>query len=232
MSFSAKGSVHTARSVDEMVAAEWALEDLRIDDLYADLSAEPLVGTDASAEEQRARAEAAAREELERRVREAYQRGLEEGRREGAQAEAARLKNAVRAAEAALEEVRENEARWLANIEENICAVAVAVARHVVDRELETDPEMVARVVRRALDEFPVKQPVRVRVHPRDQAVIESTAGEGRLPTMIDGREVQWIADVNIVPGGCLVEGRDRIIDGRVDTALMRAYRRLTYALS
>ena len=42
-------------------------------------------------------------------------------------------------------------------------------------------------------------------------------------------RESHWIADHRISTGGCVVEGRDRIIDGRVDTALERAYRRLAY---
>lgn len=228
MSSSVKGAVHAARSVDEMVAAEWALEDLRVEELYDDFG-----GVDDAAvqEEARLRAEAAAREEQERLVREAYSRGYEEGRREGEQGEAARLKNAVRAAEAALEEVRENEERWLSSIEENICALAVAIARRIVDQELKVDPAIVAGLVTRALDEFPVGQPVRIRIHPRDQAVIESRGGEGRLPSRIGGREVQWLADANLAPGGCLVEGRDRIIDGRVDTALERVYRRLTYAV-
>lgn len=228
MSFSARGSLHTARSVDEMVAAEWSLEDLRIEDLYADLGG----GAESvSDEEARLRAEAEAREEQERLVRDAYSRGFEEGRREGEQTEATRLKNAVRAAEAALAEVHENEERWINSIEENICALAVAVARQIVDQELKGDPALVADLVQRALDEFPVGQPVRIRIHPRDQAVIESRGSEGRMPSAMGGREVQWLADANLVPGGCLVEGRDRIIDGRIDTALERVYRRLTYAV-
>jgi flagellar assembly protein FliH len=228
MSFSAKGSVHAARSVDEMVAAEWSLEDLRVEDLYADFGG----GSDRAAQEAaHARAEADAREEQERQVREAYSRGFEEGRREGEQSEGNRLKNAVRAAEHALEEVRENEERWVNSIEENICALAVAVARQIVDQELKSDPALVEGLIRRALEEFPVGQPVRIRVHPRDQAVIESRGTETRLPTALGGREVQWLADANLVPGGCLVEGRDRIIDGRIDTALERVYRRLTYAV-
>ena len=228
MSFSAKGSVHAARSVDEMIAAEWSLEDLRVENLYADFGG----GNDEAAQEALlARAAAEAREEQERLVREAYSRGLEEGRREGEQTESNRLKHAVRAAELALEEVRENEERWVNSIEENISALAVVVARQIVDQELTSDPALVARLVSRALEEFPVGQPVRIRVHPRDQAVIESRGGDGRLPASIGGREVQWLADVNLVPGGCLVEGRDRIIDWRIDTALERAYRRLTYVV-
>ena len=38
-----------------------------------------------------------------------------------------------------------------------------------------------------------------------------------------------WIADARIAPGGAMVEGRERIVDARVDSALERIYRRLTY---
>lgn len=227
MSYSAKGSLHTARNVDEMVAAEWSLEDLRVEGLYPEMG---VVNDRAQAEAARQQAEADARRDQERLVKEAYGRGLEEGRREGEQTEATRLKNAIRAAEQALAELRENEEGWIANIEENICALSVAIARQIIDQELQLDPTLVEGLIRRALDEFPVDQSVRIRVHPRDQAVIESRSGEPRLPTSINGREAQWLPDANLVPGGCLVEGRDRIIDGRIDTALERVYRRLTYA--
>jgi flagellar assembly protein FliH len=227
MSFSARGSIHAARSVDEMVAAEWSLEDLRIVELY------PEMGSRAErelAETARVRAEAEARQEQERLVREAHARGVEEGRREGEQAEGNRLKNALRATEQALADLRENEERWLASIEENICALAVAIARQIIDHELHMEPAAVEKLVRRALGEFPVDQPVRIRLHPRDQAVIESRSPQQRLPSTLEGRETQWIPDANLVQGGCVVEGRDRIIDGRIDTALERVYRRLTYA--
>jgi flagellar assembly protein FliH len=229
MSFSAKGSVHTARSVDEMVAAEWSLEDLRLEDLYPEMGSTSNRDLAAAA---RAQAEAEARHEQERLIKDAYGRGLEEGRREGELAEVNRLKNAVRVTEQALAEVRENEDRWLSSIEENICALSVAIARQILDHELQSDPATVERLVARAVEEFPIDQAVRIRIHPRDQAVIESHSSEPRLPSTVNGRESQWLSDANLVPGGCLVEGRDRIIDGRIDTALERVYRRLTYASS
>ena len=229
MSFSAKGAIHAPRSIDEMIEAEWALEDLQIAALYPELGS---ASERAAAEAARVRAEEEMQREQERQVREAHARGLEEGRREGEQTEGARLKNALRVMEQALEDVRENEERWISNIEENICALAVAIARQIVDQELQIDPAAVLHLVEKALDEFPVNQPVRIRIHPRDQAVIESRAPGQRIPASINGRETQWLADGNLVPGGCVIEGRDRIIDGRIDTALERVYRRLTYASS
>lgn len=227
---SSRGAVHAARSVDELMAAEWALEDLKIEQIYPDMGGD--VGLDpAVLEALRAEAAAEAEAEIERRVSAAYARGFEEGRREGELAEMARLQNAARTVEMALDEIRESEERWVGSVEENICAVAVAVARQVLDQELKMDRSAIEQLVRRALAEFPIDQPVRIRVNPLDLTAIGSrSAAEPGLPTTLADREVHWLADSRVAPGGCVVEGKDRIVDGRVDNALERIYRRLTYA--
>jgi flagellar assembly protein FliH len=161
---------------------------------------------------------------------EAYALGFEEGRREGELAEQARLRTTIRAAEEALEIIAANEARWSGAIEENISALAVAVARHIIDREVAADPLLLPALVRRALNEFPLDQSVRIRVNPGDLAIITSLS-EQRPASAFDSpkRDAHWVADARIATGGCVAEGRDRIIDGRIDTALERVYRRLTY---
>ena len=171
--------------------------------------------------------DAAARtRELETARAEAFERGRAEGER----AEAARLRQALAAATEALEAVRESEERWVGAIEENIAALAVTVARHIVDRELGTEADVTRSMVRRALDTFPIDQPVRIRVNPQDLAVIGAfpEAGSAAMSGAI-AREAHWMADARVLPGGCVVEGRERIVDGRVDTALERVYRRLAY---
>jgi flagellar biosynthesis/type III secretory pathway protein FliH len=165
---------------------------------------------------------------IERDLSSAYNLGVADGRQEAQDAERIRLRSALRAADEALAAIHANEERWSGGLDENIAALAVAVARHIIDREITSDRELVAKLVRRALSEFPVDQPVRIRVNPNDLAVIElqgltAVVREVGSPT----REAQWTGDPRIEAGGCVVEGRDRIIDGRVDTALERTYRRL-----
>lgn len=163
-------------------------------------------------------------------VADAYALGFEEGYHEGELAEQARLQAARRAAEDALDVIRANEERWSDSISENIVALAVAVARHVVDRELALDPTIVAHIVSQAITAFPIDQPVRIRVNPNDLAVLDAaglTAADGL--GSVAQRPAHWIADAHVHAGGCVVEGRDRIVDGRVDTALERVYRRLTH---
>ncbi len=182
-----------------------------------------------SAEELRREAEEHARLELERQLADAHAAGYEAGRLDGELAEATRLRNAIAAAEAALDCIRENDAKWQASVCENISALAVAVARHVIAREVTAGGTLVADLVRKALAEFPIDQPMRVRVNPHDLSLLSRPQSEGEdVITIAPSRDVRWLADARIEPGGCVVEGRERIVDGRVDTALERIYRLLS----
>lgn len=192
---------------------------------------EALDEASARASEREAALIAEAAEERERAVREAFERGYETGREEGERGEAARLRTAVEAAEEALDEVRAGEIRWTGTIEENICALAVIIARQILGRELALDPQAVADLVRSALNEFPIDQPIRIRINPSDLSALSSVGAidHDPLKQIAIDRDARWLPDVSIAPGGCVVEGRERIIDGRIDTALERIYRRLTY---
>ncbi len=173
--------------------------------------------------------ELALADEVERRVAEAYAMGFVDGQREGADAESSRLRTAIEAAEEVVDSFRESESRWHGGLEENICAIAIAVAKQILERELRSSPRVVSELVRRAVTVFPIDHPIRIRVAPSDLAMI-SAAGADASPSPLTGdREVRWIADPLVAPGGCVIEGRERIIDGRVDSALERLYRRLTH---
>jgi len=157
--------------------------------------------------------------ELSRAEAAAYSRG----RAEGEAAARAEMDEDIGSAMAllsdALDSLQRHEARWLSNAEENIAALAVMVARHIVQREVSTDPSFVREVVESALAQYPLDQEITIRINPEDfQACRASIDDAGR-------REIRWISDAAILRGGCLMEGRERIIDGRVDTALERAYR-------
>ena len=167
--------------------------------------------------------------EIEQRIEDARAAGFDAGRLAGELAEAARLRNGVTATELALDTIRASEAKWQECVAENITILALTVARHIVGRELHSDAAAVADLVKRALAEFPIDQPMRVRVNPHDLSLLSQPAPSGGEPVSIaPNRDVRWLADSRIQPGGCVVEGRERIVDGRVDTALERLYRKLT----
>jgi flagellar biosynthesis/type III secretory pathway protein FliH len=171
----------------------------------------------AEVEQQRLEAEAAREQEL----ADAYAAGVAAGYAEAAEVERERLAGAVAALDAALEQLRTHEARWLGALESNVTALAMAAARHVIGREVAADPGALHGVLARALSDFPDDEPLTARISPEDMAIVADASVK---------HDVRWLADPMVVRGGCVIEGRERIVDGRVDTALERLYRRLTHA--
>jgi flagellar biosynthesis/type III secretory pathway protein FliH len=162
-------------------------------------------------------------------IDEAYTRGFEAGRHAVEESSGVRLRGAIQSLEHAAGLVAQDAERWVGNAEENICALAVLVARHILDRELSTDRSKVLDAVRLVLAEFPVTESVRIRLNPADlQAVTMALSGDGQ--SLGRSGAIRWTADPSIVSGGCLIEGHERIVDGRVDAALERCYRRLSHA--
>ena len=160
----------------------------------------------------------------------AYRRGRADGEQAANARARKEVETAVAAARRALQQVREAQESWDQRLEENLVALATGIARQIVERELEGDVESYRALVRKAAATFPLDHALKVRLHPADLAMLVD-AGGGHAPaeTDTDGREARWIADEDVVRGGCIVEGPDRIVDGRVDEALERVYWGLTH---
>ena len=138
------------------------------------------------------------------------------------------MNEAVSSARRIAAELSEAGALAPAILEENIAALAVVVARQIVAREVDLEKDLVSNLVRRALTEFPIDQSVRIRVNPLDLSLLTASARPPATPADHGQRATRagWPTRASS-RGGCLIEGRDRIVDGRVDTALERAYRRM-----
>ena len=159
---------------------------------------------------------------------EGYARGYEQGFRAGEFAEASRLRSAVEAMDAAMTSIEQEAARWIGNAEENICALAVTVARQLLARELTCEPGLVVARVQEALKEFPVSERLRIRMNSADLHVVARVLETDERA--LGGRTIRWNSDPRLSPGSCVIEGNERIVDGRVDAGLERLYRRLSNA--
>lgn len=165
-------------------------------------------------------------DERARLIDEGYARGLVDGEAKARAAGHASVTNALSVVHAMTTQLTDISAVAPAILEENVAALAIVVARQIVAREVTLDVEAVANLVRRALTEFPIDQTVRIRVNPVDLSLLTVAAGSD-TGAITGTRDASWLADPRVSRGGCLVEGRDRIVDGRVDAALERAYRRM-----
>ena len=159
-----------------------------------------------------------------RELEEAYERGFNDGVDAGRGQALQEMGPNLQASVTVVAEVEEFKDALIGQIQENLTALALAVARQLIEREVKVDPEVVANLVRNALSHFPLDQKLRIRMNPVDLSSISQERSEDRTPVTV-GREVRWIPDGTIARGGCVVEGPERIVDGRVDRALERIYR-------
>jgi flagellar assembly protein FliH len=158
-------------------------------------------------------------------MEEAWQRGFAEGvasRDEDAE----RLRDdAVAALGAAIEGLSAVSREVRDRLGANLPALALAVARHLVQREVMVDPSVMHDLVARALALSPLSGPVTVRLHPADlDALGDVTAFGSSSGTSLD---LKWTGDATILRGGCMVETAASVVDGRVDQALLDLYERL-----
>ena len=119
----------------------------------------------------------------------------------------------------------EAEKSYQRELTESLTALAVVIARKIVERELTTDPDTVTTLVHTVVAQFPMDQSVKIRLNPDDLAHIVESAEAGVEGSEFAAiREIRWVPDDSVVHGGCVVEGPDRVVDGRVDRALERLF--------
>jgi flagellar assembly protein FliH len=170
--------------------------------------------------------EAAQRElQMEIELDSAYNRGYDDGRAEGAAAESSRLSSAIMALGEAAGKLETEQPRWLQALDRNLVALACGIAREIVGREVKGDAEYITSLVQRAVGEFPIEVTLRIRLNPADLSAIAAPQRAG----MMNGRDLRWIPDASVAPGGCVVEGPESIIDGRIEKALEQMYGELVY---
>ncbi|CAN5239322.1 hypothetical protein BH09GEM1_BH09GEM1_12290 [soil metagenome] len=220
ISFSALSRTDSMGTLTLMSPSAWMPQELRC---VGEVIANPIPDDELTAEESTALAEA----ERERLASEAYDAGYMAGQMASANAAETQLRGVMDALRAAASQLAAMETTALGDIEGNLAALAVSVARQIIGREVRTSPEVIVDLVRLALTEFPVDQALRIRINPLDLSSL-SAATSGSALRIAPDRDITWVADPRVLSGGCLVEGRVRIIDGRVDLALERTYRALT----
>ena len=156
-------------------------------------------------------------EQLEEIQQQARSEGFEQGRHEGLQAARSevdatlhRMEQIIHAMAEPLEAVDEQ-------VEGELLQLAIGIARQIIRRELQADPEQVVGVVREALAALPSSaRKVSIQLHPEDAAIVR----EQLLPS--DEAEQLWKLsdDPTLSRGGCIVSSESSRIDASVEKRL------------
>jgi flagellar assembly protein FliH len=100
-----------------------------------------------------------------------------------------------------------------------VMRTAVQLARQVVRHELDTRPEIVAKVAQEAVGAIVLSaRHLRVRVHPADHAHVAEGAGEA-----MRARDARLVIDPEIEPGGCVVDSDLGQVDARIGSRWAQA---------
>ena len=152
----------------------------------------------------------------------AYERGLVDGRREVDARVDRRARSALDALTAAAAQIDTAAAAFEQDRERNLTALALAVAHRLVDRFVASEPAVVAALVARALELMPTERSLEIRLHPADLAVVRPALEE--MSARPGAPSLQLRADTSLALGDFVIDGPQRLVDGRTDTALRTLY--------
>lgn len=164
-------------------------------------------------------------EDLEALRQAAYEEGFAAGRTEGlqqgaeeVQAQAQRLTSLIAALARPLEQLD-------ARVEEELVALAIALVRQLVRRELKTDPGMIVAAIQEAIAVLPAAaREIAVKVHPEDAALLREVYSG---PAGAAGPGWRIVETPAVGRGGCIVVTSTAEVDATLERRLAAAIRHI-----
>jgi len=140
--------------------------------------------------------------EVQERERRAYRRGLEEGNAQARAEHEKALATIRQEVGAAVKAFRAERAAYFDDIETEVVRLALAIARKILHRESQIDPNLLAGIVRVALEKFEAGTTVKLRVH-RTQL----DAWRASFAEFAHGKpSPEVVADDSLAPEQCILE--------------------------
>jgi len=152
---------------------------------------------------------------LEQHLQGAYQQGFQDGQNAARQELGGQIEAmGVRLART-IEELSGLRQRFRHEAEEDVVALAIAIARRILHRELTVAPEALLGLLKAALEKIEVREVHRVRVRPEDAAMVQQHLEKMGLP-----QRVELIADPGLERGAAILDSSRGALDVSVETQL------------
>jgi flagellar assembly protein FliH len=156
-------------------------------------------------------------EKLEAIEKQAHQEGFDQGHKEGLEAaqkeiaaQTQRLNQIIRALAEPLQAADQQ-------VEQELISLALAVARQIIRRELQTEPEQIVAVVREAMAELPSSaRNIRIFLHPDDAVLVREALNTEEAET------APWkiVEELALTRGGCRVESDTSTVEASLEKRL------------
>lgn len=153
--------------------------------------------------------------DIEQRLKAAHRQGFEEGQAAVRQSVAGPVEAMQMKLARTVEEVTGARLRYRREAEQDVVALALAVARRILHRELTVAPEALLGLVKAALDKMEAREVHRARVSREDAAIVRKLFEQIGVP-----QSVEVIGDSALEPGALIIESGRGMLDASVDTQL------------
>jgi len=151
-------------------------------------------------------------EQLDEAVREAHQRGVQEGKALIGE-ELLRVANAM--SEAVRRAMDERRAA-VQSLQHDAIGLSLAIARQVIMSELQANPDAIVNVLRTLLEEAEGRGVLRVAIHPDDLERVRNSD----VWTTLTEAGIEMHPSAEIAPGGCVLDTDFGKLDGRLETRI------------
>jgi len=158
-------------------------------------------------------------EELEAIRRQAWEEGHEEGRQAGLEAAQRESQERIERLDALLQALAHPLDDLDERVEQELVALAMAVARQLIRREIKSDPAQIVGVIREGVKLLPVAAGnIRLELHPEDAQLVRELLHLG------EGDERSWhiVEDPTLTRGGCRIANDSSRIDATLETRINR----------
>lgn len=160
--------------------------------------------------------------ELDQRLHESYERGLQDGKNLAERG----LLNVFKSLRTAVEGLHTLREKVMRESEDELIRLIMMVSRKVILREVTQDRNILEAVVQRAIADISERDEIIVHLNPDDYSMVTSSGNEYFRKELVMDR-MQFKADPAVVIGSCRVETEMGTIDASIDSQLEEIFRRL-----
>jgi flagellar assembly protein FliH len=161
--------------------------------------------------------------EIAERVKASYQSGYSAGVNAGTQQATERMQPVLASLAGMIQELAGYKKKFRHDAEASAVGLALAVARRVLYREVNADPEAILGLVKAAFDKLNARETQRLRVSPPDLVVIQENSARLGLPPALE-----IAADAQLPRGSAVFETSRGELDASIDSQMLEIERGFT----
>lgn len=188
--------------------------------------AKPTAGT-LSPDQQRAEIQKQVEQQMLQRLQSEKQEAHRQGEAAGRKQSAAEFESVVERMARSIEEIAGHKSRLRNQAERDVVALALAIARRVLHRQVLMDEEALLGLVKAAFENMSMREVTEVRVHPQFVARVQ-----GHLSRIGAPQAIRVQGDATLEVGGLMVETARGTLDASIETQIEEIGRGLSDALA